>query len=189
MKIDRAAFYKSVRRLGLFKKLSAAQVKSIDAIFDQWEYYGLTDIRWLAYMLATAFWETARTMLPIREYGLGKGRKYGKPDPRSPGVIHYGRGFVQLTWYTNYLIMGKILGIKDLVTNPDRALEPAIATEIMFEGMTTGKSFKGDFTGKHLGLYFNKTTNDPLNARRIINGTDKAKEIAAIHGKFLEALA
>lgn len=189
MKINRQEFYFKVRIVyGLFRKLTTAQVASIEAIFDQWEYYGMTDKRWLAYMLATAYWETARTMLPIREYGKGKGRKYGVPDKRSPGVIHYGRGFVQLTWYDNYLKMGKILGIADLVTNPDRALEPAVATEIMFEGMTTGKSFAGDFTGKHLANYFNTKTDDPIGARRIINGTDKAKEIAAIHAKFLSAL-
>lgn len=186
MKIDRQAFFHRIRP-GLFKKLSAAQVVSVEAIFDQWEYYGLTDIRWLAYMLGTAYWETARTMLPIREYGKGKGRKYGVKHPKT-GQIYYGRGFVQLTWYDNYLKMGKLLGIADLVTNPDRALEPAIATEIMFEGMTTGKSFAGDFTGKHLGLYFNTKANDPVGARRIINGNDKAKEIAAIYEKFLAAL-
>lgn len=186
MKINRKAFYAAARP-SLFKKLSAAQVKSIEAIFDQWEYYGLTDIRWLAYMLATAYWETARTMLPIREYGKGKGRKYGVKHPKT-GQIYYGRGFVQCTWYENYLKMGRLLGIADLVTNPDRALEPAIATEIMFEGMTTGKSFAGDFTGKHLANYFNLKTDDPIGARRIINGNDKAKEIAAIHAKFLSAL-
>lgn len=188
MKIDRGAFFFSVRSSLFRGKLANTQVAGMDAILDQWEYYGLPDVRWLAYMMATPYWETDRTMQPIREYGRGKGRKYGVPDPRT-GQIYYGRGFVQLTWYDNYLKMGKLLGIADLVTNPDRALELPIATEIMFEGMTTGKSFKGDFTEKHLALYFNKTTDDPVNARRIINGTDKAKEIAAIHGKFLAALA
>ena len=35
------------------------------------------DLRWLAYMLATTFHETARTMQPIEEYGKGKGKTYG----------------------------------------------------------------------------------------------------------------
>lgn len=187
MKINRERFFNSVRKSLFGGKLTADRVSTMDTFFDQWEYYGLADIRWLAYMLATTYWETARTMMPIAEYGKGKGRKYGVRHPKT-GQVYYGRGFVQLTWYANYLKMGKLLGIADLVTKPDRALEPAVATEIMFEGMTTGKSFAGDFTGKHLGNYFNAKTNDPIGARRIINGNDKAKEIAEIYKKFLVAL-
>ena len=33
---------------------------------------------------------------------------------------------------------------------------------------------QGVFTGKKFGDYFNKTTEDWVNARRIINGLDKA---------------
>ena len=63
-----------------------------------------------------------------------------------------------------------------------------IATEVMFEGMMSGRSFKGDFTGKSLENYFNSSINDPLGARRIINGTDKAQLIADYHNSFLKSI-
>lgn len=182
--IDRKAFYDSVRKS--FGKLSNDQVDGFNAILDQWEKEKYTDLRWLAYMLATAWHETARTMQAIREYGRGKGRKYGKVDPKT-GHAYYGRGLVQLTWADNYKKMGKLIGLH-LYENPDMALDLKFAVEIMFEGMLTRKSFKGDFTGVSLENYFNKTKNDPIGARKIINGTDKAQLIAKHHAKFLSAL-
>lgn len=182
--MDRQKFFKVVRQN--FGALKQTQVNGFNAVLDAWQAPGLTDLRWLAYMLATAWHETAATMQPIAEYGKGKGRPYGKPDPRT-GQIYYGRGYVQLTWYDNYKKMGGLLGV-DLLNNPDLALDPKIAADIMFEGMTTGKSFAGDFTGKHLGNYFNKTQDDPIGARRIINGTDWAKLIAGYHSRFLAAV-
>lgn len=181
--VDLTLFLEKVR--AQFGPLKQSQVNGFTYILETWETSGLSDLRFLAYMLATAWHETAKTMQPIAEYGKGKGRPYGIPSPN--GKIHYGRGYVQLTWGDNYKKMGKLLGV-DLYNDPDLAMRPDIAAKIMFEGMTTGKSFKGDFTGKHLGNYFNKTTDDPKNARRIINGLDKADLIAGYHNKFLAAL-
>lgn len=180
----REIFFSRVR--GYFGALKQSQVDGFNVILNAWAASGLTDVRWLAYMLATTWHETAKTMQPIAEYGKGKGRPYGKPDPRT-GQTYYGRGYVQLTWYDNYKKMGKLLSL-DLVNNPELAMLPDVAADIMFEGMTTGKSFGGDFTGKHLGNYFNATKDDPVNARRIINGTDKADLIASYHWKFLAAV-
>lgn len=184
MSINRGKFYSVVR--SNFGSLKQSQVDGMESVLNAWEASGLTDLRWLAYMLATDWHETAATMQAIAEYGKGKGRSYGKPHPKT-GKIYYGRGLVQLTWYDNYLKMGKLLGV-DLVNDPDLALQMDIAVKIMFEGMTTGKSFDGDFTGKHLGNYFNKTKEDWINARRIINGLDKAKLIAVYAKKFYAAL-
>ena len=61
-------------------------------------------------------------------------------------------------------------------------MEPAIAAKILMRGMT-----EGWFTGKKLSDYF-IVTDDPVNARRIINGTDKAKLIAGYYESFLGAL-
>jgi hypothetical protein len=47
---------------------------------------------------------------------------------------------------------------------------------------------EGWFTGVKLGDYFNENTDDPINARRIINGNDKDELIAGYHDTFLEAL-
>lgn len=177
-------FFSEVRKN--FGKLSQDQVDGFNIILSKWTEYELTDLRHLAYMLATVWHETAHTMQAIEEYGKGRKKKYGKIDPKT-GHAYYGRGLVQLTWDYNYKKMGKLLDV-DLYNNPSLALDPLVAVEILFEGMLTRKSFKGDFTGKSLENYFNKTVNDPIGARRIINGTDKNKLIAGYHNKFLNAL-
>jgi hypothetical protein len=94
---------------------------------------------------------------------------------------------VQITWIENYRELGRILGLP-LVDDPDMALIVPVAVAILFEGMTTALSAKGDFTGRDLSQYFNAKTDDPMNARRIINGTDKAMLIAGYHEKILKVL-
>jgi hypothetical protein len=186
MNIRRKVFFDEVRQ-GLFgRTLTQGQVEGMEAILDEWEDRGLTDLRWLAYMLATVKWETARTMQPIEEYGKGEGHAYGIPDPET-GETYYGRGYVQLTWKQNYATMSRLLGV-DLVKIPSLALNELIATQILFEGMLKAESGVGDFTGVSLERYFNDTTEDWVNARRIINGTDKAQEIANIGHRFHDAL-
>lgn len=191
-KINRAQFYSKLRKI--FKtKLDQSQVDGFEAIFNEWEIQKLSDIRWLAYMLATAWHEVNQTMQPIKEYGLGRSKRYGKKIKHSGAsyylldVIFYGRGLVQLTWFENYELMGRLLKI-DLLKNPDLALRLDIAIKIMFEGMMRGSSSFGDFTGRCLEQYFNDTTDNPVGARRIINGTDKAELIADYHNKFLLCL-
>lgn len=144
---------------------------------------------YLAYMLATAWHETARTMQPIAEYGKGRGHKYGEnidiDGSRYQGLPHryYGRGYVQLTWLTNYKRMGKICGA-DFVNNPDLTLQPHHAANIMLHGMLDGL-----FTGKSLSSYIKHGhRNEFVSARRIINGTDKADLIAEYAVKFLDCL-
>lgn len=193
MKLNRKHFFDIVRQSLFRGKMNQKQVAGMDSILTTWETEGLADLRWLAYMLATTFHETAKTMQPIEEYGKGKGYRYGKKIKRSgipyslPDKIYYGRGYVQLTWYENYETMGRLLGV-DLLNNPDLALQPSIASKIMFEGMTKGNSNFGDFTGKSLEHYFNDKKEDWVNARRIINGTDKADLIAGYGKKFMSAL-
>lgn len=194
MAINKASFYKKVKVAFFGGKLSQSQVDGMESILNEWEKTcPKGDIRHLAYILATTYHETAATMAPIEEYGRGAGRKYGKKIKMSgqtydkPDKVFYGRGYVQLTWYENYEKMGALLKI-DLLNHPEYALNPYWAAKIMFEGMLTAASAKGDFTGKHLDQYFNKTTEDPINARRIINGLDQAAKIAAHYHKFLNAL-
>jgi len=189
--INKVNFYKKVR--SSFSKLSQQQVEGFEAIINEWELTKYKDIRWLAYMLATTWHETAKTMQPIEEYGKGKARPYGKKLKHSkvayvtPNKLYYGRGFVQLTWYENYQLLGRLLKV-DLLNKPELALDLKISTKILFEGMTTGSSSIGDFTGKCLEIYFNDKIEDPINARRIINGTDKAELIAIYYKLFKEAL-
>jgi hypothetical protein len=73
------------------------------------------------------------------------------------------------------------------VGNPDLAKEPAIAAQIMREGM-----IEGWFTGKSFASYLPDkgpaTVAQFTQARRIINGTDKAAKIAGEAMGFQEAL-
>lgn len=185
-RFDRAKFYDGVRAGPFPGRLSPTQVQGMDTILDEWSARGMTDLRWLAYMLATTFHETAQSMQPIEEFGKGRGKAYGRRDQET-GQAYYGRGFVQLTWRSNYEKMGALLGI-DLVHHPELALRTDHATRIMFEGMTRGLSKRGDFTGKSLETYFTAEKSDWKNARRIINGTDKAELIAGYGRQFYQDL-
>lgn len=131
----------------------------------------MADIRWISYSLATIGRECAGTWQPIAENGKGTGRSYGEPDSIT-GLVYYGRGYVQLTWKTNYAAMSKATGM-DLVGNPDLALKPTTAYRIMSYGMRNGS-----FSGVGLSHYINDQKCDYVNARRVINGTDHAQEIA-----------
>lgn len=179
--IDRQTFFYGVRVKLFGGRLSQQQVDGMNAILDEWEKRALSDLRWLAYMLATTFWETAHTMWPIEEYGKGAGHPYGVPD--ASGHTYYGRGFVQLTWKANYATMSKLLGI-DFVNHPEKALEVGPATQILFEGMLRAESKVGDFTGLALEDCFNATTENWTRARAIINGSDHAAAIADIGHTF-----
>jgi putative chitinase len=181
--INRANFFQVVKDQ-LFKgALKQTQVDGMTAILDQWENnYGNCDNRFLAYMLATTFHETAYTMQPIAEYGKGAGKQYGIPDPLT-GQTYYGRGFVQLTWKDNYAKFAKLLNI-DLVNNPDLAMVLGNAIQILFVGM-----FRGLFTSKNLAAYFNGPNADWTNARQIINGLDKAPLIAGYGTTFYSAIS
>ncbi len=174
-KINRKFFFDYVKQHLFGGSLKQSQVDGLSAILDTWESgYAGKDDRWLAYMFATAHHETDRKFQAIEEYGKGKGKKYPP---------YYGRGLVQLTWDYNYKKMGDQFGV-DLVKHPEKALDLALSVKIMFYGMTNGS-----FTGKKLSQYFNPTTSDWVNARRIINGTDKANLIAEYGKRYYAAIA
>lgn len=124
-----------------------------------------------AYVLATAYWETGRTMKPVVEaYWLSETwrRKNLRYYP------YHGRGYVQLTWKTNYVRAGKELGV-DFVKFPQKLLEPRNSAEILVVG-----SKEGWFTKRRLSHYITLSKSDFVGARRIINGTDKKHQIADI---------
>lgn len=188
--IDRRKFFAEIRNAPFGGALLAETVQGIDAILDEWERRKLTDKRWLAYMLATVRRECGIRMLPVRE-GFGKTDQASRKFVRRQGYryaqevnghVYYGRGLVQLTWAENYAKMTSLLGI-DLLSNPDLALDPAVAAKVMFEGM-----IRGTFTGKSLATYFSDHESDWRNARKIINGLDHADEIATVAKQFYAAL-
>lgn len=126
-----------------------------------------------AYVLATAYHETAHTMKPVKEaYWIKNAEAWRKKNLRY--YPWYGRGFVQLTWKENYEFAGKKLNL-DLTTDPDKVMEPEISADILVLG-----SKEGWFTDKKLSDYITLQKSDFRNARKIINGTDKADLIAGI---------
>lgn len=209
-KIDRAELFNGIRRDVFREHMSQKQVDGINHILDVWESSEFEDLRWLAYMLGTAYHETAATMQPVHEYGnvayftrmydiQGSrpelARALGNLSP-GDGAKYAGRGYVQLTGKNNYARCGKLLGV-DLIGNPDLAMDPVIAAKIMFEGMTRTDvifvetpSVDGNFTftGRALEDYFNDNVEDWIGARRIINGTDHAALIAETAQEFNDFL-
>jgi putative chitinase len=165
--IDRDAYFDKVRDALFGGSMTQQQVDGQNVILSVWEYGAggtpMTDIRWL-----------------VTEYGS---EDYLQGKPYYPYV---GRGYVQLTWEENYRNAGISLGLiddRDLVAHPAVALDSLIAARVMFRGMA-----EGWFTGKKLGQYFNDEDDDPVNARRIINGNDCDQLIADYHYVFLNAL-
>ena len=133
--MNRQVFFDEIRHSLFSDRITQNQIDGLNFKLTAWERSGLTDIRWLAYMLATSYHETARTMQPIEEYGKGRGKPYGQKlrhdrKPYTfPDKLYYGRGDVQLTWYENYEAMGKLLGIP-LLEQPELALKPDISAQL-----------------------------------------------------------
>lgn len=179
--MDRAIFFAKARARPFEGALTPSQIDGLTAILDECAAREVRDPREIAYVLATAFHETGRAMRPVREIGRGTGRPYGAPDPRT-GRVYDGRGYVQITWRSNYQRLGDRLGV-DLVGDPDRALEPKIAAAILVVGMKEGL-----FSGRRLADAFTTGKTDWIGARRIVNGRDRAAAVAAYARAFHAAL-
>ena len=148
-----------------------------DAIRYECVAQGLTLSAQIAYVLATVEHEANDTWKPVRE-AYWKSEDWRKRNLRY--WPYYGRGYVQITWEENYKKFSDILGF-DLVKEPDLALDPAFALTILVYG------FKhGSFTGKKLEDYVRERHVDFRNARRCINGLDKANLIALLAEKWLK---
>lgn len=196
-KFDRKKFFDNYRNR--FGPLTPDLVEAFEFLLGQVEQDGRfagneTDRRQLAYCLATFKWETAHTMKPIDEHGgpkyfnsrYGPQTKVGKMLGNTQvgdGARFHGRGYVQLTGRSNYA-KAKALTKADLISDPDRAKEPELAYQIAVQGMIDGW-----FTGRKLSQFIKDGQSpDYENARTIINGHDKAANIADIARRFSEVL-
>ena len=183
--MDVAAFFNTVRaRLG---PLNQSQVDGFNIVLKATDGQPLAH---RAYTLATPWWETKQTMQPVREaYWLSE-------DWRRAHLRYfpwYGRGYVQLTWETNYtkagilLAAGGVLQPGDLTANPELAMRPDVAAFVLRHGMDQGW-FTGVSLAHVLPLTGTATHDQYVNARTIINGHDKADNIEAIAQVFERAL-
>jgi predicted chitinase len=179
--IDRRVFFKLYRQ-ELDNQLTQEEVDAINGFLDWIEDDArIPTIEEKAYVMATVFHETNMTFLPVVEaYWLSE-------TWRKNNLRYYpwhGRGYVQLTWKSNYEKMSKETGW-DLVADPSAALEPRVAYDILVVGMV-----KGLFTGHKLDDYWNPAGDfyDYEEARRIVNGTDKQFKIARYATDFEDIL-
>ncbi len=65
----------------------------------------------------------------LYEENVKRAADLGNTQP-GDGAKFRGRGFVQITGRANYTNYGRAIGV-DLIDNPDRALEPGIAAEVL----------------------------------------------------------
>lgn len=185
-----------------FGFLTKSQVKELEFIVGEMDADKSISYPQGAYILATVWHETGGKLLPVAEIGKGRTRKYGKWFKNSKGELYawrnssmqsaylqsdyphlyYGRGYPQLTWFDNYLRATKELGV-DFVNNPDLAMEKEHSIRILITGMKNGW-----FTGHTLSRHINQSKKDYKNARRIINGMDRATLIAGYADIFEKAL-
>jgi putative chitinase len=183
MPINRDFFFEQCRWSLFAGRYRQSQVAGLSFLLDHWEErHAQKDDRWLAYILATSHHETDKKHAPIEEYGKGRGRSYGKPAGPF-GRIYFGRGYCQLTWHHNYERFENRLGLP-LLLQPELACDPEHAVVILFEGMLLGL-----YTGRKLADYIAGAKCDWVNARRVVNGLDKAQLIADHARRFYAALS
>ncbi len=158
------------------------QTASVEAILKECQIQGVTDKRQISYILATAYHECHNPkhpelrLTPMKEFG---GEAYLRSKRYYP---YYGRGFSQLTWDYNYKKEAKRMGL-DLINNPDLMLDLNTAANSHVYCMRMGT-----YTGKKLSDYITPSKLDFVNARRIINGIDKAAQIAGYASRFAKSL-
>ena len=168
--IDYSIFFSAVRKSLFQTGLTKGQVDGMEKIIGYWEeYFPHMSVDEMAYVLATIYHETGRVMRPVKE---GGSQQYLRSKKYYPYI---GVGLVQVTWAANWKRWG--------ITSVDSGLSWPIALRSCFEGMVLGA-----FTGKKLADYIGKNRRDYFGARRIINGTDKADQIAKYADLFRHAL-
>lgn len=184
-----------LRRAPFGGKLTQSQIDGVTRLLSACARHSVSDIRQRANVLAQVFRETGGRMQPVREtFAVSDAQAISRLDAAwSAGKLPtvkapywrkgwFGRGDIQITHEFNYR-KAEIATGHPLTRKPSLALDPTISADIAVIGMKTGM-----FTGARLVDFFNDTKDDPIGARRIVNGKDKAALIAGYHRNFLDAL-
>lgn len=209
MKLNRTTFFVYVRKAPFAGRLSTSQVQGMEAILNEWQKRRLNDIRWLAYMLATAYHETGARIRPVEENlnyttpqrivkvfkkyipTIEMAKAYVGQPRKLANKVYGGRMGNHLPndgWNMRGRGLPQLTGRENyskfgLAKTPQKMLEMATAVRVLFDGMIDGK-----YTGKALRDYFNDKIGDPIGARWIVNGQDEAKLIAGYYHDFLAAI-
>lgn len=184
MKLTSGGF--AILKEELFKSYTQDQVDALNFIVKACDSYKVSYPE-AAYILATIFHETGyvtegkmyRSMQPVKEKGSLAYLKSKKYYP------YIGYGYVQLTWKENYKKVGNLIGV-DLIKHPEKALEKDVAIKIAIEGMLNGWFTGVGFRRKRPVERYDEPKY--IAARAIINGTDRAADIAKYAMIFERAL-
>jgi putative chitinase len=167
---------------------------------------GISHLRRLSYVLATAQ-HGARFGAQLEEHGTddGEARFFEPYEPNTPlgaalgntergdGERFRGRGFVHIRGRASYAVWSRRLGLPDqlvegtpvpfFVAHPAALAQPNVAAQTLVRGMRDGL-----FTGTTLGHFINDKQTDYYSARRVVNGTGQAGEIAESAMAFARAI-
>lgn len=167
----------------------------------------------LAYVLATAKWETQHTFKPIEENlnyttaarikhvwpkrftSLEDAQQYVRNPQKLANKVYNGRMGNEVGSNDGWTYRGRGLSMitgRDnyakfgYANNPDLVLQPDTSVNILVDGM-----INGTFTGKKLSDYITLSKSSFKEAREIINGTDQAStiaELAVTYDKVLKSI-
>ncbi|MEM6929491.1 MAG: hypothetical protein AAF602_21305 [Myxococcota bacterium] len=172
---------------------------------------------WPAYVLATALHETQGRVHPVREAlcddeactvraleaAFADGRIANRYwDPVEPGgPRYYGRGQVQLTHRDNYVKVDAalraegLLASRDLVSDPDVALDLDVSVAALVLGMVRGWFRRDRGEPASLSRYLSarrlrwRPRGAYRKARRIVNGDAKRRQAGQPIGRLLSGFA
>ena len=171
IQVDEDCLSKVIAKVSASDRAYANQV--VPALLRETQKAGITDPAQIAYILATV---QAETNFHARNEDGGYCDQYGSG-------CFYGRGLVQVTWESNYRDWSNRLGM-DFVHHPELMNRPDIAAKVAVLGMRDGT-----FTHHRLGDYIHGSSHDFTDARRIINDSDRSREIAGDADRYLSALS
>lgn len=216
-KLNETTLFAYLRRAPFGGRMTEDQVEGIHHILQAWQAHAkpYADLRWLAYIMATAFHETGATMQPVLENlnytsVAGLRRVWPKRFPTDDAAAPFVR---QPRKLANHVYGGRMGNSKPddgwlyrgrglvQITGRDNYRRMGARLGLALESnpeqaRDAGVSalllvvgmIEGIYTGQRLAQFFNATTDDAMGARRIINGTDKAQLIAGHYKAFLGAL-